>query len=501
MVVSGLSFFKISDWSFDPRYPSNFDYSKLQHGDRVFLNLDYFTHFYDQIKNSTEKKKFVLITHNADQPFTDNHYNTIKDFVYRIYAINNTCKNPNVVTIPIAFQDWPKNHFNLIVGLALKHKSFEKKNLIYMNFSIGTNPTKRTECFNYFNSFDWVTKKSNITKEEFMQDLVQSKYVISPEGTGIDCHRIYEAIAVGCIPIVKKSKTVMDDFYAKLPIILVEDWNEITHDFLTRDYQIYKDTLNHWLDTNKGWMTPEHWIQKLHFISFGDEKYTRTKIRLKKQAIDSKFFSSINLYGPQDFGEDFKHKDFCTQNPRGYGYWIWKLYFVLKKLREVNYNDVVVFADAGSSVNKNGKKRLQEYLTMLNDEHDNDIVCFQMIHTEYKYTKNDIFEYFKTTDEVKNSGQLVGGVLFIRKTDRIINFLQKLYEINSNNYNFIDDSPSKTPNHTEFIDNRHDQSTFSVIMKSEYKNKAIVFEETWPQVNNDWSLINHVPILATRLRF
>jgi hypothetical protein len=500
MVVSGLSFFKISDWSFDPRYPITFDYSKIKDGDRVFLNLDYFINFYKQI-NQPNKKKIVLITHNSDKSFTDEHYNMIKDYVYRIYAINNTCRNNNVVTIPIAFQDWPKNHFNLIVGLSLKHKSFEKKNLIYMNFSIGTNPVKRTQCFNYFNSYDWVTKKSNISKEEFMNDLLHSKYVISPEGAGIDCHRIYEAIAVGTIPIVKKTHTAMDEFYTKLPIILVEDWNEVTYDFLINDYNIYKNTLDHWLDTNKGWMTPEHWIQKLHFISFGDEKYTKTKLRLKKQALESKFFSSVNLYSPQDFGNDFKHRDFCLTNSRGYGYWIWKLYFILKKIKEIQYNDVLVFADAGSSVNKNGKKRLQEYLSFLNDEKDNDILCFQMIHLEHKYTKNDIFEFFNTNEEVKNSGQFVGGVLFIRKTNRIISFFEKLYEINSNNYNFIDDSPSKTKNHPDFIDNRHDQSTFSVLIKSEYNNKVVIPEETWPQINDDWKLISHVPILATRLRF
>ncbi len=501
MAFSGLAFQKICDWSFDSRYPVTFNYDKVKDGDRVFLNLDYFIDFVKEITHeNNEKKKFILFTHNSDKTFTNEHYNKIKDFVYRVYAINNICTNKNVFTIPIAFQDHPKNHFNLIVGLFLKHKLFEKTNLVYMNFNIDTNPSKRTECFNYFNSLNWVTKKSNISKQEFMKDVVHSKYVISPEGTGIDCHRIYEAIACGSIPIVKKSNTVMDDFYTKLPVLLVDEWTDVSEDFLTRDYQIYKISLDLWLETNKGWMTAEHWIQKLHFVSFGDDKYARTKMRLKKQATDSNFFSSINIYSPKDFGEDFPHMEFIQNNQRGFGYWIWKLYFILKKMEQIQKDDVVVYTDAGSSVNKCGKKRLHEYLQLIKDE--NDILCFQMHHfPEYKYTKNDVFEFFNLSEHERTTGQIHATVILIRKTERSHAFLKKMYNHISTNTNLITDTPSVSPNRVGFIDHRHDQSVFSVMMKAEYTNKAIVTEETWPADGKDWKTINHVPILATRLRY
>jgi hypothetical protein len=424
----------------------------------------------------------------------------IKDYVYRIYAINNVCDNDNVVTIPLGFQDYPSNHFKLIVEMLLKSKKIEKKHLLYMNFSIHTNLTKRKECFETFKNYDWVTIQINVSKEHFMNDMLFSKYVLSPEGTGIDCHRIYEAIACGSIPIIKKSETRMDNFYENLPVVLIDDWKEITQEYLEENYNIYKSKLDTWLKNNSGWIQPKFWIQNTHFISFGCEKYSLTKLRLKKEAEDSHFFSSINIYSPKDFGEDFEHIPFIQNNPRGYGCWIWKLYFVLKKLRQIKDNDILVYADAGSSVNKDGKGRLNEYLTMLNDKNDKDILCFQMIHLEYKYTKNDIFEYFNVDDKHKNSGQYVGGVLFIRKTNRIIKCLEKLYEINSNNYNFLDDSRGNTPNHPEFIDCRHDQSTFSVMMKQLYNNKVVIPEETWPP-NGDWDEVSHVPVLAKRLRY
>jgi hypothetical protein len=499
-LVSGLGFHKLCEWSFDPRYPINFDYNKLIDGDKVLVNFDYFLQFINELKKYNFIKKFILISHNSDKTFTNQHYDLIKDYIYRVYSINNKCNSDNVVTIPIAFQDYPQNHFKLIVEKSLLRNKIDREYLLYMNFSLDTNKIKRSECYNIFINRSWVITEKNITKDEFMNSILKSKYVLSPEGEGIDCHRIYESIICGTIPIIKKSNTEMDKFYSRLPVILINDWNEINETYLIDNYSHYKNIIDNWLLNNKGWLRSDYWIQKIHIITFGDEKYNNTKLRFKNEAVQSKFFNSIRLYSPTDFDDDFEHINFVKNNRRGYGYWIWKLYFVLKKLKEVQYNDIVVFADAGCSINKDGKKRLNEYLEKLNDSNDNDILCFQMIHLEYKYTKNDIFDFFKANDYVKNSGQFVGGVLFIRKTDRIINFLSYIYKINSTNYNFLDDTLGYTKNHPEFIDCRHDQSVFSVAMKQLYNNKVVIPEETWPYDNN-WATVKHVPILAKRIRF
>ena len=123
-----------------------------------------------------------------------------------------------------------------------------------------------------------------------------------------------------------------------------------------------------------------------------------------------------------------------------------------------------------------------------------------MIHTEYKYTKTDIFEYFKASEETRSNGQYIATVLYIRKTNRIIEFLEMLYNIASmNNYHLIDDSQSMIPNHPQFIDCRHDQSIFSVAMKQLYKNKVVIPEETWPP-SGDWKEVEYVPVLGTRIR-
>ena len=55
--------------------------------------------------------------------------------------------------------------------------------------------------------------------------MIKYKWIISPHGNGLDCHRTYEAIALGCIPIVKTS--TLDILYKDMPIIIVDNWSQI----------------------------------------------------------------------------------------------------------------------------------------------------------------------------------------------------------------------------------------------------------------------------------
>jgi hypothetical protein len=60
----------------------------------------------------------------------------------------------------------------------------------------------------------------------------QSKFafVASPLGTGWDCHRTWEALVLGCIPIVSRSP--MARLFEELPVIVVSDWRQVNREFL-----------------------------------------------------------------------------------------------------------------------------------------------------------------------------------------------------------------------------------------------------------------------------
>lgn len=55
-------------------------------------------------------------------------------------------------------------------------------------------------------------------------------FTVSPHGNGLDCHRTWEDLALGCIVIVKTSP--IDNLYKDLPVAIVNNWDEVTEENL-----------------------------------------------------------------------------------------------------------------------------------------------------------------------------------------------------------------------------------------------------------------------------
>jgi len=83
-------------------------------------------------------------------------------------------------------------------------------------------------------------------------------FVICPHGGGLDCHRYWEALCFGCIPIVKTSS--IDNLYKDLPVLIVKKWEDININLLSNtisefkrkyennEFNLEKIKLNYWID-------------------------------------------------------------------------------------------------------------------------------------------------------------------------------------------------------------------------------------------------------------
>jgi hypothetical protein len=70
--------------------------------------------------------------------------------------------------------------------------------------------------------------------------LPKYKFIISPEGNGIDCHRHYEALMAGCIPIIEDNELIREK-YKGCPILYTKDYSEITKEYLESKYEEMKN--------------------------------------------------------------------------------------------------------------------------------------------------------------------------------------------------------------------------------------------------------------------
>lgn len=64
------------------------------------------------------------------------------------------------------------------------------------------------------------------TRAESWRDAARCLFTLSPQGKGMDCHRTWEGLVLGAIPIVEDLP--IRDVYAGLPVIRVTDWAEVT---------------------------------------------------------------------------------------------------------------------------------------------------------------------------------------------------------------------------------------------------------------------------------
>jgi spermidine/putrescine-binding protein len=220
-MLSGKTFAGGCKWIVDPRYPGQPKYAvaNANTGDRVFINGDLVYAFVRSLP--IYKRKHVYVIHNSDQPFDEGKLNALLPTAIHIYAINTTVKHPKLTTIPLGF---PDAALDFVANF--KRPDVPRDIEIYLNFSINTNVQKRLDCYNAFKDDPRVVIKGDRTREQYYEDLCRSKYVLCPEGTGIDTHRVWEAIFCGATPVVLRNP--LAELYVAYPVKIVDSWTDLT---------------------------------------------------------------------------------------------------------------------------------------------------------------------------------------------------------------------------------------------------------------------------------
>jgi hypothetical protein len=240
MLVSGQYFRDQCRWSFDERYPLRIWAFgiEVRRGDRVFMKVVDIPEFIRKIR--LVMKKVVAVIHNSDEPFTNEMYAAIEPYVERVYAVNNICQK--AISIPLGLRDHQYISHHVVKKFASDPEQPRTIKLL-VNFLIATNPHVRQPVFDKFKdqSFcsvqDYVnydygkslmhSDTETMTKRaEFYNTLKISKFVLCPQGTGLDTHRVYECILFGAIPIVVSSH--LDPIYQLLPVMIVDSWDDVT---------------------------------------------------------------------------------------------------------------------------------------------------------------------------------------------------------------------------------------------------------------------------------
>ena len=257
---------------------------------------------------------------------------------------------------------------------------------------------------------------------------------------------------------------------------------------------------------------------KIILVSFATNDLKKSIERFKTQAINSNFYNEIYVYSTNNLSDENNKKLkvlIKKGKKRGYGFWYWKPLILMEVIKKINYGDIIQYLDIGFHINNSSNKRFREYLDMI-DERKRWLLPFQYKsmeqiifdkinfpkREEYKYTKADVFEHFKCINntEITHTAQFSAGNFLIKKHEKSISFLKDWIEVFEKNFEMIDDTPSKIKSFDGFIENRHDQSIFSILCKKNYLDSLSAYEFDWAEKNNQRTWLHNFdyPFLAKR---
>jgi len=221
--ISGDTFRKIADVTLK----SNSDLSNIVEKKVFWDRLELSFAEVERISNKINKnQKLSIIIHNGDEEITEIEAEKLLEKYSTIFTTNYMGENSKVIPIPIGLENLYLNlhgDYSLIQNYGPKTES-----KILVNFNAETNrivrsPILRT-CIEYPEIFN---VKSFINPKRYFREISKYKFILSPPGNGMDCHRTWEAIYCNTVPIVFRES--FPKRFSDLPVLIIESIEELTN--------------------------------------------------------------------------------------------------------------------------------------------------------------------------------------------------------------------------------------------------------------------------------
>ncbi len=260
---------------------------KIKDGAIVYVSSNDFEEYCKELVLNGDKK--VILVVKGDQTFPDEYscVNKIEEFINSENLLHMFVQNNN-------YQGQSKKISSFPVGIAHPKKykfpfparSFDKKiDKILSSLKPTNQRSLRPLCdFHFANSSarhlnELGEDRSAIAKIleknqacDFLEiripqlDLYKAKgeraFDVSPIGNGFDCYRTWESLMLGCIVIVKSS--FLNPLFEGLPVVIVDDWSQVTEENLTKWLLEYGDVFH---DENvRKKITHQYWMEKVRAV-------------------------------------------------------------------------------------------------------------------------------------------------------------------------------------------------------------------------------------------
>ena len=225
--ITGDGFRALADWRYEPATSASFDPTSVRPGSLGFCDGWVLQEFLKRIGPQITVS-FRLISHNADPNVTSEVAELLPESLTVLYTMNCLVDHPQIIALPIGLEN-ARFHYNGVASdfERLRKCSVEKKPRILMAFTVGTNTPLRKPAWDALVGLDTVDTLSRINSRTYRKIAHGYSFIVSPPGNGEDCHRTWEALYLGAVPIVLRS-SMTEGFARKgLPLWMVDSYDEL----------------------------------------------------------------------------------------------------------------------------------------------------------------------------------------------------------------------------------------------------------------------------------
>ena len=246
---------------------AHYSIPNLQPGESIYVCSAAIHYFVGHIAPHL-RVPFVLVSGDSDVSIPENVFAKEENFTRFIenpllikwFSQNANPIHPKIVQIPIGL-----DYHTLAIPKSAKHAwgepmtEIEQETLLqtiakeapplterirkgYSNFQFSLHlkhTSERKEAIDEIPASLVFYEPRQSTREQNWRTQSKYAFVVSPRGAGLDCHRTWEAIALGCIPIVKTG--VLDPLYREYPILIVQKWSDMTLELLEKTVVEYSE--------------------------------------------------------------------------------------------------------------------------------------------------------------------------------------------------------------------------------------------------------------------
>jgi len=152
----------------------------------------------------------------------------------------------------------PTEQESILNGLRLSMKTFDERTCkIFSNVhhTLDRHGDRGAAIGALYNKPDLIASATtHLSRSQTWGEMCKYSFVLSPFGNGYDCHRTWEALCLGAIPIVRAKH--FKELFADLPVLNVDEWSDVNQELLQntirefkqRKFNYEKLTLKYWTD-------------------------------------------------------------------------------------------------------------------------------------------------------------------------------------------------------------------------------------------------------------